>query len=114
MEMKDFIQHFAEQFEDTEISEFKPETVFHELDEYSSLIALTIIGMIDDETSLAVVLVAAVRHGEITVDKLQPTLTLHTDKCTAVFHGCGDFRRSEEAVLQGGLVPTPAHQTSVA
>ena len=82
---------------------------FHQVEE-----GVPIIGMIDDETSLAVVLVAAVRHGEITVDKLQPTLTLHTDKCTAVFHGCGDFRRSEEAVLQGGLVPTPAHQTSVA
>ena len=54
MEMKDFIQHFAEQFEDTEISEFKPETVFHELDEYSSLIALTIIGMIDEEYGVSI------------------------------------------------------------
>lgn len=49
MEIKEFIQHFAEQFDDTDIREFKPETVFHELDEYSSLIALTVIGMVDEE-----------------------------------------------------------------
>ena len=49
MDIKDFIEHFAEQFDDTELSELKPETVFHELDEYSSLIALSIIGMVDEE-----------------------------------------------------------------
>ena len=54
MEIKDFIQHFAEQFDDTELSEFKPESVFHELDEYSSLIALTIIGMIDEEYGVSI------------------------------------------------------------
>ena len=54
MEIKEFIQHFAEQFDDTDISEFKPETVFHELDEYSSLIALTIIGMIDEKYGVAI------------------------------------------------------------
>ena len=49
MEIKEFIEHFAEQFDDTEQSEFKLETVFHELDEYSSLIALSIIDMVDEE-----------------------------------------------------------------
>ena len=49
MEIVKFIEHFVEQFDDTDISEFKPETVFHELDEYSSLIALSIIGMVDEE-----------------------------------------------------------------
>lgn len=49
MEIKKFIENFAEQFDDTELSEFKPETVFHELDEYSSLIALSIIAMVDEE-----------------------------------------------------------------
>ena len=48
MEIKDFIQHFAEQFDDTGLSEFNAETVFHELDEYSSLTALAIIGMVDE------------------------------------------------------------------
>lgn len=54
MEIKDFIQHFAEQFDDTELSDFKSETVFHELDEYSSLVALTIIGMIDEEYGVTI------------------------------------------------------------
>jgi acyl carrier protein len=54
MEIEDFIKHFAEQFDDTDVSEFKPETVFHELDEYSSLIALTIIGMIDENYGVAI------------------------------------------------------------
>lgn len=49
MDIKEFIEHFAEQFDDTELNEFKPETVFHELDEYSSLIALSIIAMADEE-----------------------------------------------------------------
>lgn len=53
MEIKEFIEHFAEQFDDTELSEFKPETVFHDLDEYSSLIALSIIGMVDEEYGVA-------------------------------------------------------------
>lgn len=54
MEIKEFIEHFAEQFEDTELSEFKPETVFHELDEYTSLIALSIILMIDEEYGVSI------------------------------------------------------------
>lgn len=49
MEIKEFIENFAAQFDDTEASVFTPETVFHELDEYSSLIALSIIGMVDEE-----------------------------------------------------------------
>lgn len=49
MELNEFIAHFTEQFEETDASVFTPETVFHELDEYSSLIALSIIAMIDEE-----------------------------------------------------------------
>lgn len=49
MEIKDFIQNFADQFDETDASEFTPETVFHELEEYSSLIALSIIAMINEE-----------------------------------------------------------------
>ena len=54
MEIKEFIEHFAEQFDDTELSEFKPETVFHELEEYTSLIALSIILMIDEEYGVSI------------------------------------------------------------
>ena len=49
MEIKEFIENFASQFDDTDASVFTPETVFHELDEYSSLIALSIIAMVDEE-----------------------------------------------------------------
>lgn len=49
MELKDFIRNFADQFDETDASEFKAETVFHDLDEYSSLIALSIIAMVDEE-----------------------------------------------------------------
>ena len=49
MEIKEFIQNFADQFDETDINEFTPDTVFHELEEYSSLIALSIIAMINEE-----------------------------------------------------------------
>lgn len=49
MELKDFIINFAEQFDDTDIAEFTPSTEFHNLDEYSSIIALSIIAMVDEE-----------------------------------------------------------------
>lgn len=48
MELKEFIEHFAEQFEDTAAEYFKPETVYKELDEWSSLQALGIISMADE------------------------------------------------------------------
>ena len=49
MEIKEFITNFADQFDETDASVFTPETVFHDLDEYSSLIALSIIAMVDEE-----------------------------------------------------------------
>ena len=54
MEIKEFMEHFAEQFDETELSEFTPETVFHELEEYSSLIALSIIAMVDEEYGVTI------------------------------------------------------------
>lgn len=49
MELKDFIENFASQFDDTDISLFEAETKFKELDEWSSLMALSIIAMVDEE-----------------------------------------------------------------
>lgn len=49
MELKSFIENFASQFDDTEACEFKAETKFKELDEWSSLIALSVISMVDEE-----------------------------------------------------------------
>ena len=49
MDLKEFIEHFAEQFEETPVESFMAETVFKDLDEWSSLMALVIIGMVDEE-----------------------------------------------------------------
>jgi acyl carrier protein len=49
MELKDFIEKFASQFDETEASVFTPETEFKALDEWSSLTALSIIAMVDEE-----------------------------------------------------------------
>ena len=49
MELKEFIENFAAQFDDTDASEIKAETVFKGLDEWSSLIALSVIAMVDEE-----------------------------------------------------------------
>lgn len=54
MEINDFIEKFAEQFDDTELSEFTPETIYKELDEWSSLMALSIIAMVDDEYEVSI------------------------------------------------------------
>jgi len=52
--MKDFIEKFAEQFDDTALSEFQAETKFKELDEWSSLIALSVIAMVDEEYDVTI------------------------------------------------------------
>ena len=49
MEINDFITKFADLFEDTDASSFSSETEFRNLEEYSSIIALSIIGMVDEE-----------------------------------------------------------------
>lgn len=46
MEMNDFIKKFGEQFDDTDVSTFTPETRFRELEEWSSLNALAVLNMI--------------------------------------------------------------------
>lgn len=49
MEIKEFVENFANQFDDTDASEIKAETNFRDLDEWSSLIALSVIAMVDEE-----------------------------------------------------------------
>lgn len=49
MELSEFVEKFAEQFDDTDPSEITAETEFKTLDEWSSLIALSIIAMADEE-----------------------------------------------------------------
>ncbi len=54
MELVDFIENFAEQFDDTDASEIKAGTVFKDLDEWSSLIALSVIAMVDEEYDITI------------------------------------------------------------
>ena len=49
MDINAFIDNFAGQFDDTPADQIKPDTVFRDLDEWSSLVALSIIAMVDEE-----------------------------------------------------------------
>lgn len=54
MELNDFIKAFAELFDDTDASEIKAETVFHELDEWSSLIGMSVIAFVRTQFGKAI------------------------------------------------------------
>lgn len=54
MEINEFVENFANQFDETDPSEIKAETVFKELDEWSSLIALSVIAMVDEEYDVTI------------------------------------------------------------
>ena len=47
--LEEFVQLFAEQFDETDASEITATTVFHDLEEWSSLIGLSVIAMVDEE-----------------------------------------------------------------
>lgn len=49
MNIQEFIGNFAAQFDDTDEALITPDTKFKQLDEWSSLMALSIIAMVDDE-----------------------------------------------------------------
>lgn len=49
MDLQEFVRNFADQFDETDASEFKADTAFRQIAEWSSLIALSIIAMVDDE-----------------------------------------------------------------
>ena len=46
MELEKFIIDFADQFEDTDPSEITPSTVYKDLDEWSSILAFSVIAMV--------------------------------------------------------------------
>ena len=54
MSLNDFIEKFAEQFDETDLNEFAAETVYKELDEWSSLMALSVIAMVDEEFDVTI------------------------------------------------------------
>ncbi|MBD5213050.1 MAG: acyl carrier protein [Bacteroidales bacterium] len=49
MEIKEFIEKFAEIFDETDASTLTPETKFREIDEWSSISALGVIALADEE-----------------------------------------------------------------
>lgn len=54
MELNQFIENFASQFEETDASEFTAATEFKSLGEWSSLMALSIIAMVDEEYDIRI------------------------------------------------------------
>jgi acyl carrier protein len=54
MELQEFVTKFAGQFDNTEANKFSADTEFKTLDEWSSMIALSIIAMIDDEYGITI------------------------------------------------------------
>ena len=51
--LDEFVELFAEQFDETDASEILAGTAFHDLDEWPSLIGLSVIAMVDEEFDVA-------------------------------------------------------------
>lgn len=51
--LEEFVTLFAELFDETDASQFTPATVFRELDEWSSLLGLSVVAMVDEEFGVA-------------------------------------------------------------
>lgn len=49
MDLEKFIEAFAAEFDETPADVFSPDTQYKALDEWSSLTALSVISMVDDE-----------------------------------------------------------------
>lgn len=46
MELNEFIANFADQFDETDVSEIQADTEFHEIDEWGSLTGMGVIAMV--------------------------------------------------------------------
>ena len=66
--LDEFVELFTEQFDDTDASEISATTDFHDLDEWTSLIALSVIAMVDEEFDVA--LQGEDVKGSVTVEDL--------------------------------------------
>lgn len=53
--VEEFVELFGELFDDIDTSNFVPETDFRDNDEWSSLLALSVIAMVDDEFDVTLV-----------------------------------------------------------
>ena len=53
--LEEFVELFGELFDDIDVSGFTPETDFRDNDEWSSLIGLSVIAMVDEEFDVTLV-----------------------------------------------------------
>jgi len=65
MEMHEFIKNFGDQFDETDVSTFSPETRFRELEEWSSLNALAVLNMVAKKYAI-----------KMLPDEMKPTQTI--------------------------------------
>jgi len=54
MDIKEFISNFAEQFDDMDAGALTPETEFRQLEDWNSLVALSVIAMVDEEYDVTI------------------------------------------------------------
>jgi len=54
MEINDFIKNFSNQFDETEFEEFLSDTIFKNLEEWSSLTALAVINMVSKKYNVTI------------------------------------------------------------
>lgn len=54
MTLEEFVARFAQEFDETPIENIKADTNFRELEEWGSLLGLSVISMIDDEFDVVV------------------------------------------------------------
>jgi acyl carrier protein len=54
MEIDNFIEHFASLFEETPINKFEAITCFRDIGEWDSMIALTVMAMIDENYQVTI------------------------------------------------------------
>ena len=54
MDIKEFISNFADQFDDMDANALTPETDFKQLEGWNSLVALSVIAMVDEEFDVTI------------------------------------------------------------
>jgi len=54
MDLQEFVKKVSEQYDDAEDVEFKPETEYKKLDQWSSIVALSIIAMLNNDYDITI------------------------------------------------------------
>lgn len=75
MNMQEFVVNFANQFDETEMDVFNPETRFRDLEEWSSFLALSIMAMVMSEYNVA--LTAEEMRNANTIQELYDVVASH-------------------------------------